>query len=81
VYFWSALDINYAVGDHLLNIPTKLVPIGVVVSEKKIKMKKFTDDDRRQVMVIHDHMTLWTQWAIYNIRGVSAGPDLDEDRP
>jgi hypothetical protein len=26
------------VGDHLLNFPTKLVPIGVVVSEKKIKM-------------------------------------------
>jgi len=25
-------------GDHLLDIPTKLVPIGVVVSEKKIKM-------------------------------------------
>jgi hypothetical protein len=39
VYFWSAqpLNINY-VGNHLLNIPTKLIPIGVVVSEKKIKM-------------------------------------------
>ena len=49
------------VGDHLLGIPTKLVPIGVVVSEKKIKMKKFTDDDRRQVMVIHDHIILWIQ--------------------
>jgi hypothetical protein len=37
VYFWSTLNINY-VGGHLLNIPTKLVSIGVVVSEKKIKM-------------------------------------------
>ena len=27
VNFWSALNINY-VGDHILNIPTKLVSIG-----------------------------------------------------
>ena len=37
VYFWLASNMNY-VGDHLLNIPTKMVPISVVISEKKIKM-------------------------------------------
>jgi hypothetical protein len=45
LFLLSALNINY-VRDHLLNIPTKLVPIDVVVSEKKIKMQKFTDAKR-----------------------------------
>ena len=35
--FFCVLLIIY-VGDHLLDIPTKLVPMGVVFSEKKIKM-------------------------------------------
>ena len=46
-----------------MNILTSLVPISHVVSEKKIKMQKFTNgDDVHQVMTI-SHMTLWVKLA------------------
>jgi hypothetical protein len=43
-----------------------LVPIGVLVSEKKIKMLKFTDGDGRQAMDIH-RMNLWIKGATKKI--------------
>ena len=61
VYFWSTKNMN-VVGNLLLNIPTKLVAICLVVSEKKIKMYKFTDDIGRQVMIL-PRMILWVKWA------------------
>ena len=38
------------------------VPFPPVVSEKKTKMYKLTDDDGHQLMTIH-HMTFWVRWA------------------
>jgi hypothetical protein len=37
-----------------------LVPIGLVVAEKKIKSGKFSDDNRHKVMTI-PHSTLWVK--------------------
>jgi len=41
-----------------------LVPIGPVVSEKKIKMQKFTDMKKTKYIVMAiPHMILWVNWA------------------
>ena len=62
VYFWLTKKTINFVGDHPMNIPTKLGSNWPSCSEKKINMYQFTDDDGRQVIPI-PHMNLWFRWA------------------